>query len=847
MSIVIHIVDDDAQVRAATSFLLAGQGYATQVYADAEEFLAQARLGRGCILLDLRMNGRSGLELLEELPRRGVTLPVVMMSGHGELKLAVQAMKLGAVDFLQKPYQEAELIAAIERALETAGRRSGRAEARTAAAARLERLSPRERQILQGLLAGLPNKAIARKLDLSPRTVEMHRANMMADLGISSLPEAIRLAIDAELTPLDGDAAEAMPPTPLQPVVRPRAASERGGAGEVLPEVVDVLEGTTDSAFLLDAQWRFTYLNANARDTLGAGRELIGKVLWDVFPLSAATQAWDLMHRAAADRQPVRFQFYQPDLGRWFDVNVRPVSGGLQAFFRDTTSERKTSASLKMSEEALRLALEAVGDGAWQWNIPADEILMSPRFLERLGYQPGDLPARFETVRETTHPDDWPIVSARLNDHLEGRSEIFSCEYRIRRSDGTWIWNLNRGRVVDRDPATAMPTRMVGTNSDITQRKEQEARAQEAFELLSLAQRSAGAGIWDLDLETWQVRHCPRSLEMHGFDADQPMVSWAEWQAHIHPDDAANAMAELQRAIDTGMTYRLMFRTCDRSGRRRWVLGLGKVVEDAHGRPTRVVGLDIDVTDRNETQIELERVRAELASVSHLNALGAMAGVLAHELDQPLTAIANYVRGIRRAIASPAGQSVQELDDALRGAERSADYAGEIVRRLHERATLDDVAMKPESLADAIGEVIQLASASLPGGVLPAVDVDPDADRVMADRVQVEQVLLNLLRNGREAMDEVGLQEPVRIDVRKSGSEAVVRVSDTGAGIDDSAKPLMFVPFASSKPKGMGIGLSICRAIIEAHGGRIWVEDNVPRGTAFCFTLPLAEGFEEVG
>lgn len=847
MSTVIHIVDDDAQVRAATSFLLAGQGYATQVYADGEEFLAQARLGHGCILLDLRMSGRSGLELLEEFPRRGVTLPVIMISGHGELRLAVRAMKLGAVDFLQKPYQEGELIAAIERALETANKRQGRLEAKTAASARLERLSPRERQILQGLLAGLPNKAIARKLDLSPRTVEMHRANMMADLGISSLPEAIRLAIDAELAPLDGDAAESLPPAPLPPAPRQRGAADRAELAAVLPEVIDVLEGTTDYAFLLDAQWRVTYVNANAKD-LTEGRDLLGRVIWDVFPLSAGTKAWDLMHKAAADRQPVRFEFYQPDLGKWFDVNVRPTGGGLQVFFRDISSERKATASLKMSEETLRLVLEAVGDGAWDWNIPADEIVTSSRFLERLGYENGDLPRTLATVREAIHPDDWPGFSARLNDHLEGRTDILSCEYRIRRSDGTWIWNLNRGRVVERDPATGMPVRMVGSNIDITERKEEEARSREALERLSLAQKNAGAGTWDLDLKTWKVRHCPRSLAMHGLGADHSgILDYDEWAARLNSDDAAAALRELERAVESGTTYRIVFQTHASDGRRRWVLGLGEVVRDAKGEPARLVGLNFDITERKEAQLELGRVRVELANASHLTAMGAMAGVLAHELDQPLTAIGNYVRGIRRAIASPAGQSVKDLDDALRAAEKSADYAAEIVRRLHERATRDDVAMKPESLSAAIADVVQLASASLPGGSAPIVEVDPAADRVMADRVQIEQVLLNLLRNAREAMDEAGQREPIRIEVLKSGNEALVRVSDTANGIDDAAKQLIFVPFATSKPKGMGVGLPVCRTIVEAHGGRLWVEDNKPRGTAFCFTLPLTDVPKEAG
>lgn len=203
MAGLVHIVDDDAQLRAATSFLLSSHGYATEIYSGGTEFLGQAKLGRGCILLDLAMPDMSGNEVQEELMRRGVMLPVVVMGGPGDLAAAARAMKLGATDLIEKPPPEEDLLDAIGRCLESDRKSEDRRNAALAAGARLERLSPRELQILRGLLAGLSNKEIARRLHLSPRTVEMHRANMMEELGTASLAEALRLAIDAELAPLD--------------------------------------------------------------------------------------------------------------------------------------------------------------------------------------------------------------------------------------------------------------------------------------------------------------------------------------------------------------------------------------------------------------------------------------------------------------------------------------------------------------------------------------------------------------------------------------------------------------------------------------------------------------------
>ena len=198
-----HIVDDDALIRASTSFLLSSHGYATEIYASGTELLAEGNLKRGCIVLDLVMPGMHGHQVQEELARRGITLPVIVISGHGDLDSAVQAMKLGAVDFLQKPVRDEDLLAAVARSLDLFSKSEGERKAKLTARAALRQLSGRELQILRGLLAGLSNKEIARRLGLSPRTVEMHRASMMEDLSASSLSEAVRIAIDAGLEPLE--------------------------------------------------------------------------------------------------------------------------------------------------------------------------------------------------------------------------------------------------------------------------------------------------------------------------------------------------------------------------------------------------------------------------------------------------------------------------------------------------------------------------------------------------------------------------------------------------------------------------------------------------------------------
>jgi two-component system response regulator FixJ len=203
MARLVHIVDDDVEVRAGLSFMLRQHGYETEIYASGPELLARKRLGRGCILLDVRMPEMDGFEVLAQLVRRGVDLPVIILTGYGDVPLAVQAMKRGVVDFLEQPYEPEELVHAIERAFTLADLSQEAREAKAEAVARLKSLTRRETQILQGLRAGMPNKAIARWLGLSPRTVETYRANMMAKMRVARLSHALHIAVDGGLPPME--------------------------------------------------------------------------------------------------------------------------------------------------------------------------------------------------------------------------------------------------------------------------------------------------------------------------------------------------------------------------------------------------------------------------------------------------------------------------------------------------------------------------------------------------------------------------------------------------------------------------------------------------------------------
>lgn len=192
---VVHLVDDDESIRRSVGFMLKTSGFKVHSYASGAELLKEGKsLEAGCILLDIRMPGMDGLEVQQALHARGVSLPVVIMTGHGDVPLSVRAMKAGAIDFIEKPFERDVLLSAMNAGFAALMRSSSGRERARDAAVRLQALTPREREVLDGLADGLPNKTIAYDLGISPRTVEIHRANLMTKLEVRSLSEALRLA-----------------------------------------------------------------------------------------------------------------------------------------------------------------------------------------------------------------------------------------------------------------------------------------------------------------------------------------------------------------------------------------------------------------------------------------------------------------------------------------------------------------------------------------------------------------------------------------------------------------------------------------------------------------------------
>ena len=299
----------------------------------------------------------------------------------------------------------------------------------------------------------------------------------------------------------------------------------------------------------------------------------------------------------------------------------------------------------------------------------------------------------------------------------------------------------------------------------------------------------------------------------------------------------------------------------ERTGERR-IIGIGRVVvgerkdgstfpmelsvgEMRSGDSRFFTGFIRDLTERQSAEQRLQELQSELVHISRLTALGEMSSALAHELNQPLSAIANYLNGVQRLLADDPSSTSQKVRDALAKAVEQALRSGDIIHRLREFVSRGETIQQVENVAKLVEEASALALVGARQlGVRVVFDLDKAADFVLVDKVQIQQVLLNLIRNAVEAMSESSRRELTVASRAVRGRMVDISIADTDPGLAPEVTERLFQPFVTTKPKGMGVGLSICRTIVEAHGGKIWVEPHAGGGAVFHVTVRRASARE---
>lgn len=359
---------------------------------------------------------------------------------------------------------------------------------------------------------------------------------------------------------------------------------------------------------------------------------------------------------------------------------------------------------------------------------------------------------------------------------------------------------------------------------------------------MTLAAEAAGFGVWMWSVARNQIWASERWLSLFGFAPDAT-ITFENVIQRVHPDDREMVESAVRHAMENQADYRGEYRVLLPDRTQRWVSARGRVFPDGDGKAARMLGAAVDITDRKQSEQEIAQQRNQLTHLSRVNMLGELAGSLAHELNQPLTAVLSNAQAAQRFLAHDP-VDLNEVREILADIVAEDKRAGEVIRRLRLLLKTGEVQNQPLNVNEIVQEVLKLVRSDLVNqNFTSQTELAPYLPVIRGDRVQLQQVLLNLVMNGCDAMAGAARNNrQLTISTELSGDDSVhVSVADRGGGIDPEKLELVFEPFFTTKPHGLGLGLAVCRTIITAHGGKLWATNNPERGATFHFSLPVTK------
>ncbi len=357
---------------------------------------------------------------------------------------------------------------------------------------------------------------------------------------------------------------------------------------------------------------------------------------------------------------------------------------------------------------------------------------------------------------------------------------------------------------------------------------------------MSLAVESGQLALWDWDVANDRVWMTQEGRKLFRFDADEPL-HYSNLAGRIHPDDSAGRETAIQHALETGGSYEAEYRIILPDGSVRWIAARGRSLNPAASDAApRVLGVSMDITQQKQSAAEAQQQREKLAHLSRVVTLSALSGSLAHELNQPLASILTNARAGQR-LMSQDPPDLPEISAIFGDIVNDDRRAGEIIGRLRTMMRRGEVALQPVNVNESLEELLRLTRGDLIArGVSVSNLITADLPPAMTDRVQLQQVLLNLIVNGCDAMESNPPEgRNLAVTTSIAQNEICIGVLDCGVGLPDEVETL-FQPFNTTKAGGLGMGLSICRTLVTAHGGRLWAERRAEGGAAFYVALPLA-------
>jgi PAS domain S-box-containing protein len=498
--------------------------------------------------------------------------------------------------------------------------------------------------------------------------------------------------------------------------------------------------------------------------------------------------------------------------------------------------------TLQQNERRLQQLIDAVPVNIWCLTSEGTPSYFNKRTIDEIGLTVADSTAPNGSLRlDSVHPGDRPAVQRVLKHSLE-TGEPFWLQYRLLHGSADYRWIEGRAEPL-RDPDGSI-VQWYGVYLDIEEVVvAQQALREREYQLTQLVD-IVPALIWRLAPDGEPSYFNKRLIDYFGHDvADIKTPGMtrlaATIKAVVHPDDAEALSESLNRSLTTGKSFSFRYRLRRHDGVYRWIEGRAEPMRNNEGEIVQWYGLCLDIEDEIRTQEALRAAQGQLARATQAASLSELAASIAHEVNQPLAAIVATSHACSRWLSADP-PNLERAKVTLERIIRDANSASEVVSRIRALFSQMGQARSPAGMAEVIREVCRLMANELAmRNVAVETEVDQSLPPALIDRIQMQQVLVNLIRNAVDASDTaVDGARQIWIRALLDGDNAIrVEVRDLGVGMKEPERA--FEPFFTTKEDGMGMGLAICRSIIESHDGRLWAASNEPRGTILAFTLPV--------
>jgi PAS domain S-box-containing protein len=503
--------------------------------------------------------------------------------------------------------------------------------------------------------------------------------------------------------------------------------------------------------------------------------------------------------------------------------------------------------ALRRSEESLLEAQKLSHTGSWRHDVASGAIVVSPEIYRIHDIGPSDDPSNTESFFSKFHPEDRKRV-VDLFERAEAEKTEFQVDYRIVLPDRTIKHLHTIGRPILNESGELVE--FVGTAMDVTAAKRAEEALRRSEGYLAEAQRLSHTGSWARVAATGEMSYWSEECyQVLGFEPQRGLPRFETFLQRVHPDDQAKVREIAEIARREKVDYETDYRIIHPGGEIRDIHVVAHPVFSPSGDLVEFVGTVMDVTERKRAEEERERLRearADLARVNRVTTMGELTASLAHEVNQPIAAAVTNANSCIHWLAG----NLPNVDKARAAAMRivkDGTRAAEIITRIRLLFQKGAPQWQLVDVNGIIGEMIgMLHGEAARHSILVRTELAPDLPQFMGDRVQLQQVMMNLMINAIDAMKAAnGTRELAIKSQRQENEHLLVSVSDTGMGLPPGQIEQIFNAFFTTKPNGTGMGLRICRSIVESHGGRLWADNNSPRGAKFCFNLPTQPGLRE--